>query len=377
MSVPVLLSPAPGFCIKSSVLQPTVISIKNEQFQVSKGLKVFINIAWDKNVPPPPESSEEAIQRAMQGEDADKRSTDGWFVPVVVSEGRQDTDKAGKLAIIFDCVFNSSIKTRSLADPNFKIFLIELALQRIEAQALLLLSRKIGTPNISSKGKLTPRTVHVPSELFERLGKKGQFPPSQVPSTSASITSQGPKKPIIEEIASEEKPSSFDGRLKGILKSGSSASISVQNPKLLHTSPSNFPPIWRWSKEDDRLHITIIVPNLTHDLIKSTALDIEVRRMIINIPGYPTLDINLNLSDAEIVAMASTRRARAGTSGGASVFVTDIRGSSSSVGGDQAQTQDGGLEPSNTLMLKRQREFDVDAARAEWRVADGVLIIFA
>ena len=31
----------------------------------------------------------------------------------------------------------------------------------------------------------------------------------------------------------------------------------------------------------------------------------------------------------------------------------------------------------NILMLKRQREFDVDAAQAEWRVADGVLVVFA
>ena len=96
MSVAVHLSPSPGFCIKSAALQPAILSIKNESVQVQKGLKIFVNIAWDNNVPPPPESNEEAIQRAMQGQDADKRNADGWFVPVVVSEGRQDTDKGNE-----------------------------------------------------------------------------------------------------------------------------------------------------------------------------------------------------------------------------------------------------------------------------------------
>jgi hypothetical protein len=53
---------------------------------------------------------------------------------------------------------------------------------------------------------------------------------------------------------------------------------------------------------------------------------------------YAPLDIDLALSDAEIVA----------------------RG-----GGDAA------------LKLKRERALDVDGARAEWRVADGMLVLFA
>ena len=57
-------------------------------------MKVFVNVAWDANVPPPPEGSEEAIQRAMRGEEELDESTEqGWFVPVVVSEPRIDKDK--------------------------------------------------------------------------------------------------------------------------------------------------------------------------------------------------------------------------------------------------------------------------------------------
>lgn len=52
-----------------------------------------MNIAWDANVPPPPEGSEEAIQKAMTGEEPDVDDEEQWFVPVVVSEPRSAVDK--------------------------------------------------------------------------------------------------------------------------------------------------------------------------------------------------------------------------------------------------------------------------------------------
>jgi len=93
MSVAIQLSPSPGFCIKSAALQQGVIYIQNEPSQVEQGFKIFVNIAWDKNVPPPPEGSEEDIRSAMQGQDTIEHVVNGWFAPVVVSEGRKDTDK--------------------------------------------------------------------------------------------------------------------------------------------------------------------------------------------------------------------------------------------------------------------------------------------
>lgn len=112
---PVTLKPIAGFCIKSAALQPgflkgsasntfpsdpvasgAPILLSNPPdvpIPFPKGIKVFVNIAWDANVPTPPEGSEDAIQKAMLGEDADELNPNGWYVPVVVSEARQDTDK--------------------------------------------------------------------------------------------------------------------------------------------------------------------------------------------------------------------------------------------------------------------------------------------
>ena len=93
MSLSISLSPTPGFCVKSKTLTPVPT-------------KVFINIAWDKNVPSPPKSSEDDIQRAMHGDDDERGNP--WYVPVVVSEPRQDEDK-GKPP------FNSPIISQKLS----------------------------------------------------------------------------------------------------------------------------------------------------------------------------------------------------------------------------------------------------------------------
>ena len=71
---------------------PNSLDPENE-IPIAQGFKVFVNIAWDEQVPAPPEGNEEVIQRAMKGEEIDEPNVDAWYVPVVVSEGRLDTDK--------------------------------------------------------------------------------------------------------------------------------------------------------------------------------------------------------------------------------------------------------------------------------------------
>lgn len=102
MSTYIPLNPLPGFCLKSKTLNEAVVSSTATSLLLSpnitssdtlgivpKGLKVFINIAWDTNVPPPPPASDDAVQKAMRGQDFD----DGWFIPVIVSDLRDEKDK--------------------------------------------------------------------------------------------------------------------------------------------------------------------------------------------------------------------------------------------------------------------------------------------
>jgi hypothetical protein len=96
--VAVALNPVPGFCVKSRATNDALVRLttldQSRDIRVEKGLKIFVNIAWDPNVPPPPPASDDAIHRAIQGLDIDEANPDlAWFVPIVLSDVRQDSDK--------------------------------------------------------------------------------------------------------------------------------------------------------------------------------------------------------------------------------------------------------------------------------------------
>ncbi|CAA7261955.1 unnamed protein product [Cyclocybe aegerita] len=361
----------------------------------------------------------------MQGEDVDETNPSGWYVPVIVSNGREDKDKAGNPSIVFDCIYHTSVKSRTLCDPEFKIFLVELALQRIEAQTGLSLSRNIATPNIASKGKLLPRTVQIPASLLHISGRGGTATSPSVPASSSSsragagvgagpgvISSTGAshstlKSPLIQEIPasgpSNTRPSVSDPQanasapaiaaprkpksggslpgLRGILKNAgaptsnatpaktpstsSAAQASTPKPNSVPNQPASSlasklttttsddggaaaPLDWSWTKDNTgRLRIEVRVPGLTHALIESSTLDVELRRFTLSVSptsSFPrrTVDVDLALSDADILSRLPP---------------------------SQSNT-------SRVLELKRERDFDVDGARAEWVVGSGVVNIW-
>ncbi|KAI0363325.1 hypothetical protein BV20DRAFT_975824 [Pilatotrama ljubarskyi] len=375
------LSPSPAFCIKSTTLNTSSLTVPASSqapssnpssssaptsFTVPPNTKVFVNIAWDKHVPAPPERSEAAIERAIAGDIAlDASDPEDWYVPVIVSEPRQDKDKAGKPSVVFDCIFSSSLKSRSLRSPEFKTFLIELAFQRIEAQWGVQLSRQIGTPNIASKGKLAPRSVLIPSVLLPPPSGPAVSPPASSSSPAVAATldigfsakaaggTQG--KPLIEEIepptaaASRSGPASTPTPPKGILNNSSAPT----------TTPPPLVPDLSWSKtEDGRLRIALSVPHLTRSSIPRTTLDLEPRRLIFTAPAISdsdsdspayALDLDLTLPDAEI----------------RKVFEATEQGVEDNKSARQA------------LALKHERELDVDGAKAEWRIAEELLLIYA
>uniref|UniRef100_A0A8H7XQ20 PIH1 N-terminal domain-containing protein n=1 Tax=Psilocybe cubensis TaxID=181762 RepID=A0A8H7XQ20_PSICU len=430
------LSPKPGFCIKSAALNPAllpptasspspnILEPAPQPIPVPKGQKIFVNLAWDPNVPPPPDASEEEIKRAMQGEDAvDDANPSGWYVPVIVSNARQDKDKSGNPSLVFDCIFNSTVKSRTLRDPEFKIFLVELSLQRIEAQTGLELSRNIGTPNIASKGKLLPRSVHIPSHMVPAL--VGAPSPSPSPSTAGvSATPASKSNPLIQELPSSSptndrtlispsststssapatKPTTTSGSgpgstlpgLKGILKKPSSAASSASaTPGSASTRLD-----WSWTKEapSGRLRIDVRVPGLTPTLITTSTLDIEPNRLVLSIPGHPTLDIDTSLSDAEIVARvagsyssSSSSSKSTGKANGrpkASASATALKSPTPTASKEQEDDADANenddtaetekdKETMRILTLKRQRDFALDDADAVWEVGSARVVVF-
>ena len=90
-----------------------------------------------------------------------------------------------------------------------------------------------------------------------------------------------------------------------------------------------------------RLAPHTLITSQTRAAVATATLDVEPRRVILAIPPLYALDLDLDAPDEHIRGGLALSRSSA----------------------EQA------------LMLKRQRELDVENAHAEWRVAEGRLLI--
>ncbi|KZT23056.1 hypothetical protein NEOLEDRAFT_1070187 [Neolentinus lepideus HHB14362 ss-1] len=288
--IPISLSPVPGFCIKSLALTHADYPLRHHTHSpalpIPKARKVFVNIAFDQHVPAPPPGTDVAIERAIAAlaSPADN-SPDDYFVPVVVSDPREVLDKAGKPSVVFDAVFNAALKPKSAKSLEFKAFLIELALQRIEAQSspstlsstsqpALLLSRQFGTPNIKAKGELKPRTVLIPEELF----------------------TDGQKR-VIEDVSGKKLVDELDVSGKGKEGEQIRGKILVEEVSVggKESERGEDTPQWSWEEKEGRVRVIVMVPRMTHAHISSTTLDVEPHRIELLVPGLYALDISSDL----------------------------------------------------------------------------------
>jgi len=166
-----------------------------------------------------------------------------WFVPMIVGDLREDRDKAGGDCVVCDCIFNDSMVDWTTKDIDFKKFVVELAVQRVEEKHSMVLDRStLAFPNLRSKGPLNPRVVTIP---------KGP--------TASTSNSTGPK---IEEVSNGAK--------------------------------SGIAPTWRWMEEDDHIRIIVDVPKLTRALHAQSTLDLEPRRLILRVGEVYHLDVALD-----------------------------------------------------------------------------------
>jgi hypothetical protein len=94
-NVTINISPSPGFCIKSKVLHLDVTSHEqtHRPVPISEGLKVFVNIAWSKDVPPPLDGIEKASEFSAHSGRIVLKSERDSPIPVFASNARLNTDK--------------------------------------------------------------------------------------------------------------------------------------------------------------------------------------------------------------------------------------------------------------------------------------------
>ncbi|KAI9012983.1 PIH1 family [Gaertneriomyces semiglobifer] len=221
--------PLPGFVVK------THNRVKVQDWL--PGLKVFVNICHSPKIPAPPPATDDEIRRAVSAED-----NTAYKVPLSLSSPRPGQDKSGKACLIFDACVHTNPLNKALRDPDYKLFLIELALEWIEEKHKLELSREFSMPKMLSKGQLATHFI------------------------------RRPPRPIVSEVAVPA------------ISSQPSAKTSRALPRPEYhilTEPSEGQPEF----------IVVRIPLPGVKSMKDTTLDIEAKRLIMTVPEKYHLDI--------------------------------------------------------------------------------------
>ncbi|CAI2184228.1 8575_t:CDS:2 [Funneliformis geosporum] len=233
------LIPEPGFVVKSRIT-----ASNNKKHKV--GSKFFINVCYSNKVPRPPSgSSETEIRKAMNGEEDSK-----YYVPTVISNLQEDEDKEKNLCYDCDAIIHPQPYKRT-EDPDFRLYICELAVEMIEEQFSIELGRPFAYPKLSYKGDRKVRPVMIPKE------KK---------SLITEIPTKLNKQAIVED---NEKQTKND-------------KAPVQ-PKYTVTE----------GLKDNKSYLIISIETPSMQSVKDSALDLEPMRLTFNSPNVYDLDIPL------------------------------------------------------------------------------------
>ncbi|KAF8305828.1 hypothetical protein DL93DRAFT_296430 [Clavulina sp. PMI_390] len=231
---------------------------------------------------------------------------------------------AGKASLVFDAIFSEKLRERVAKDSEFKHFIMELALEKVEEGSGLVLGRDIATPNLKSKGPLDERTALLPASWLSA-------------SSSSPVTAS-----LIQEVTTPTVSASTPQSTPPTPSSQVGSATPVIPPSLPST------PKWTLEIESTgtgprarTVRIEVQIPLMTKPDYSQATLDLEPNRLILDCPpSYSRLDV-------PIFAPSTKDKANPGRSS-----------STTSAGA-----------PKKVLSL------DIDDAKAEWRVKNGLLVI--
>ncbi|KAJ3118761.1 PIH1 domain-containing protein 1 [Nowakowskiella sp. JEL0407] len=265
-----VISPQPGFVVKTIV--------ENESKIIKKGGKIFVNLAYSEDIPPPPLLSDEEIREAITAEDVG-----AYKIPLSLADVRYDVDKAGNKCAVFDICINDQPMRKALKDFDFKLFLIEISLEWIEEKHSLSLSREFTTPKMKSKGQLTTHII--------KRAKKPTI--SEIP-TKSEAKKAPPPLPL--------------NRTKEIEKKKSESSFVTKNMNPVVSNVSVVKPEFKVEEMESGLKILIELPG-----VRTTApaiLEIEKERLFfkMEIPNQNS-EYNLTIPFSKKIKVAKNNSA--------------------------------------------------------------------
>ncbi|KAG0169376.1 PIH1 domain-containing protein 1 [Apophysomyces sp. BC1034] len=167
----VTIQPQPGFVCKTQVT-----SSKNREHNVGK--IVYINICHASAIPEPTLANEAEIQKALNGEpDATYR------VPLSMGQPRFEKNNAGETYLIMDACIHPQPYLRAERDLDYRLYILELAMEHVEENQTVTLGREFTMPNMAAKGQIPKRILRLPkpsliSAVKQEKGISAKIKPS-------------------------------------------------------------------------------------------------------------------------------------------------------------------------------------------------------
>jgi len=121
------------------------------------GSKVFINICYAPEIPEPTATTEKEIQKALR---AEQGAT--YQVPMSLGATRYDRDHADKPCIVVDACIHTKPYVRAERDLDYRLYVLELAMELVEEREKVQLSREFTMPKLASKGSIPKRMLQLP-----------------------------------------------------------------------------------------------------------------------------------------------------------------------------------------------------------------------
>ncbi|KAF9584316.1 hypothetical protein BGW38_006890 [Lunasporangiospora selenospora] len=174
-------TPVPGFVIETTMTEDWngIGSAKNST-PFPKDSHVFINVCSSDQLPKPPRATEAEIQKAINAEE------DATYqVPFQISSPREYQRAGQKGYLVVDACINSDPYKRAEKDFDFKLYIMELAMEWVEEKCRIKLSRNFELPGIRSKDALPERSVLLPKPSAIQEVEGSPVKPEKIKATSA------------------------------------------------------------------------------------------------------------------------------------------------------------------------------------------------
>ncbi|OBZ87638.1 PIH1 domain-containing protein 1 [Choanephora cucurbitarum] len=142
------VQPQAGYVCKTRVVECQ----SNSKY--AKGTLVYINICYAPEIPAPPIADEKEIERALNAEP-------GASYQVPLSMGQPRTHSNG--ALVMDACINTQPYLKSEKNLDFRLYLLELAMEYVEDIVAVSLSREFTMPSVPSIGKIPSRLLKIPA----------------------------------------------------------------------------------------------------------------------------------------------------------------------------------------------------------------------